>query len=443
MVAKRKDPFERVQNEARRRMSWRESRESNLYIQREVLRKGAVIEAQHQKIRLRQDTVMVFADDAPLYNWGHPCRYMLYEAENGELYQEVAARFHRAVVWPAEELLWPVIPALRFVLVVPKGDRYAVLFSGASNNRHVNDLEFLYRTLIDVYNFAADHIYVLNYDGSINYSGGPHPVGNWPGDNTPYRMPVNGRGTKSDLEGVFNDLKTRLHRDDLLLIHTNNHGGHDGTESYLCTSSGASYKASDFAAKLGELPKFRCLVAMLEQCHAGGFNSPIIAQSPATNTSVASACTEYAGSIGGASFDPFARDWIAAVNDADPYGAALAFDPDTDGSGKVSAWEAFHYADAVHHPYDTPVYDASPTAAGSCHLGQLWRWLCFPWRRLILSERLEHYLEVVPAPKLYEKVYKELVPRLTEFDEELEASSRDLEKEMGPRLEELIKEALG
>jgi len=75
----------------------------------------------------------------------------------------------------------------------------------------------------------------------------------------------------------------------------------------LCTYSGADYYASDFGAKLAELPKFLHLVVMMEQCHSGGFNQPILDNSPATHTSVASACLEPNNSIGGAHFDPFAR----------------------------------------------------------------------------------------------------------------------------------------
>ena len=65
-----------------------------------------------------------------------------------------------------------------------KGNRYAILFSGASNNRHTNDLEFLYRQLVDRFFFAEDNITVLNYDGTVNYSGWPKPVSSWPGDSS-------------------------------------------------------------------------------------------------------------------------------------------------------------------------------------------------------------------------------------------------------------------
>lgn len=450
--------FERVQNDARRRMSWREARASNLYVERKVLPRDHVIKAQDQEITLERDTLMVFADDAPLANWGHPCRYLLYNAEDGELYQEVAASFpaylieppetyqvfHEPVVLLRTERIWRIKPELRFVFRVPVGNRYAVLFSGASNYRHVNDLEFLCRTLVDVYNFPTNQIYVLNYDGTINFSGWPYTVGNWPGDNTAYRMTVHAQGTKSELEGVFNDLKTRLRGDDLLLIHTNNHGWYTGSDSYLSTYSGPNYYASAFSAKLAELPRFRCLMVMMEQCASGGFNAPIIASSPADRTSVASACGPFVSSWGCASgeFDCFALDWIAAVNGADPYGGALAFNPDTDGSGRVSAKEAYDYADAVKYAGDSPVYSESPTTAGSCHLGQLWAWCWWPWYRKIILERLQPYYEVVPGPVFYKRLYKELLPRVHEIDKELDQRSKELREEVQPRLEKLIKEAM-
>jgi hypothetical protein len=460
---KEENLFERVQNGARRRMSWRKAKTSNLFIQSEVLAKGHVIHARHQKIPLEQDTVMVFADDAPGYNWSHPCRYLLHNAENGELYKEVAAAFPPYLIEPPEtfqvfyepgvrlaeeRLLWPIKAEARLVWRVPVGNRYAVLFSGGSNPRHVNDLEFLYRTLVDVYGFPTEQIYVLNYDGTLDCW--PSLPANWPGDGTAYRMPVHGRGTKSELEGVFNDLKTRLKSDDLLLIHTNNHGGHDGTESYLCGYDSPGYigaddyMASDFATKLGELPQFRCLIVMMEQCHSGGFNAPILASNPADRTSVASACGELVSSWGCGDFDCFARDWIAAVNGADPYGAALASNPDTDGNGCISASEAFNYADAIHDPRDSPMFSATPADGGSCHLGQIYAGVLLPWWYYqLVYERLWPWWVELPDPIFYERFHKELVPRLKEMDEYVQKRSEELQRELEPQIEKLIEGAMG
>jgi len=438
-------------------LSWRAAHSTNLYVESNVLSKGTSVLAYKQRIRLERDTVMVFADDAPQYNWAHPCRYLLHDAITGEFYREVKAQFppymtadapntfqafHEPVRIVDAELHYPVLPKLRCPIRWQKGQRYAVLFSGASNNRHTNDLEFLYRTLRDIYGFPAANIHVLNYDGTINYSGSPKPVVSWPGDSTAYRMPINGKGTKTDLDSVLDTLKAKLKADDLLLIHTNNHGGHSGTESYLCTYSGADYLASDFASKLGTLPKFNCLMVMMEQCHSGGFNSPVLAHSTATYTSVSSACEELRSSIGGADFDPFARDWIAAMTGNTPYGGALASNPDTDGTGKVSAREAHNYADAVKDPYDTPVYNESSTVAGNYHLGQRY-WYIWPIYCRLLVETLYPYYLRKPRPEFYEMLHEKLVPSLRDIEDKLAGVSSQQEIELKKALAAVTRKVMG
>lgn len=438
-------------------LSWQAARNTNLHIENQVLKKGEVVLAYKQRIALERDSIMVFADDAPLFNWSHPCRYLLHDAATGDLYNEVSAQFppymtadipktfqpfHTPIKIAEPEIYYPVLPWLRCPIRWTRGQRYAVLFSGASNNRHTNDLEFLYRTLRDIYGFPAANIFVLNYDGTINYSGNPHPVVSWPGDTTAYRMPVNGKGTKADLDTVFNTLKAKLKPDDLLLIHTNNHGGHNGSQSYLCTYSGADYLASDFADTLATLPKHYCMMVMMEQCHAGGFNAPILAKSTATHTSVSSACLEANNSIGGAQFDPFARDWIAAMAGHTPYGGALASNPDTDGSGKVSAREAHDYADSVHDPYDTPVFNRSSAAAGNCFLGQRY-WHVWPIYCRLLVEVLQPYYLRKPIPEFYDMVHAKLVPQLREIESKLENASAAQEKELRATLGEVVKKTLG
>ena len=437
-------PFERIQSDARLRLAFEHRQPSNLWIQRETLRRGQTIEAQHQKIEIERDTVMVFADDAPLANWGHACRYLLYEPENGELYRTVDAQFppylteesetftpfHRPIRWMEPDVLWPLYrPWWRWRWRLP-GDAYAILFSGASNNRHTNDLEFLYRVLVNDYGWNENNIYVLNYDGTLNYSGGPHPVVSWPGDGTPYQMPINGAGTKTEFENVVDDLKGRLQPQDRLLIHTNNHGGRD-SDSYLVTYSGPGYYPDDFAAKVGELPNFSCLIVMMEQCYAGGFNQRIIDHSPANHTSVASAAIATQTSIGGPSFDPFARDWIAAMHKADPDGSALGSNPDTSGDGRISAREAYDYANLVHDPWDTPNYSESSVSAGRCRLGATW--FIWPWIYL--------YLE-----RWWRRPWPEAIERLEKIQPELvDLLGRELERreQIEEEIEVMVKRALG
>lgn len=420
-----------IQDKTVRRLSAKRRMSNNLYILEDIQPARSVIKAGHQMIPVKQPTAVVFVDEEPMANWSHDCRYLLHDAETGELYQEVKAGFPPYLVNPPStfkafhcpmvaqnplQKIWALDLELAFPWKIRKGRRYAILFSGASNNRHTNDLEFLYRQLVDRFYFDESDITVLNYDGTINYSGWPQPVGNWPGDGTAYTMPVDNPGTKQELEDAIDALKAKLKQDDLLLIHTNNHGGHDGTESYLCTYSGPDYTASAFASKLGELPAFSDLIVMMEQCHSGGFNDVVIEASTAERTTFAAACTEGKNSIGGADFDPFARSWIAALAGTDPYGAALLSDPDYDGSGRISAREAFAYADDVHHYYDSPVYSAYGTDAGDQHLHQKWRSL-FVYRDFMLKEfklLRDRFQEPV---QFREAMRTRVLPALAEIDD--------------------------
>lgn len=426
------DMLHRVQDSAFRRLSARRREITNLYILEVVQPAGSEITARHQSIPIKRPTLAVFVDEEPLANWSHDCRYLLHDADTGTLYKEVAAGFPPYLVNPPDTFkafhmplvaqnpyrtIWGLKREILFPLRLRKGERYAVLFSGASNNRHTNDLEFLYRQLVDRFYFDEDKITVLNFDGTVNYSGWPQPVTTWPGNSTAYTMPVHDAGTKQALADAIDALKPKLQQDDLLLIHTNNHGGHNGTESYLCTYSGPDYAASDFASKLGELPVFSDLIVMMEQCHSGGFNDAVIEASTAERTTFAAACTEGKNSIGGPDFDPFARDWIASFAGVDPYGGALVSDPDYDNNGRISAREAFAYSDDVHDPYDSPVYSAYGPDAGDHHLHQQWKFMAVE-RKFILKE-LKGLLDVLPDPIQYRHVVKtKVLPKLTDLDDE-------------------------
>lgn len=424
----------RIQNDAVRRLTPTRRAATNLHVIDDVVRARADIMAHRQRITVDRDTVVVFADDEPMANWGHECRYLLYDARTGARYREVSARFPPFLVDPPPQFRafhTPVVlerpaPAMhplprlpRFPLRVRDGRRYAVLYSGASNYRHVNDLEFLWRTLVDEYGFAPADIQVLNYDGAVRWSGTPAvAAATWPGDGTAYRMKVTGPGTRAAFEAALGSLAAKLKAPDALLIHVNNHGGHDGASSYICAHSGPDYTAPDFAAKLAAMPAYRDLMVVMEQCHSGGFNDLVVEKSTAEKTTFAAAATEHRSSIGGAHFDPFARDWIAAMARNDAYGGALGTSPDTSGEGKVSSLEAFHFADAMHHSYDTPVYcDRGDDADSQC-LAQRWRYL---WviRDVVLREierfRAERHLTDAAWLELEQRV---VAPALTRLDDE-------------------------
>jgi hypothetical protein len=342
-------------------------------------------------------------------------------------------------------LFRPFQPLWRCPVLVPNGKRYAILFSGMSNKRHLNDMEFLYRTLIDVYAFNPANIYAMNYDGTLNTQDGVQV--HWPGDNTAYRINITGQGNQAGFEAAVNDLKTRIHQQDTLLIHCNNHGDSDTPDhgvtwipntAYLCTYPGwGNYYHTDFSNKLAELPHFRQLIVMLEQCHSGGFNASILSHSTADATSVASAATEYQNSVitADGNWDPFARDWIAAQAGQNPFGGALDHDPDTDSDGRIQAEEAFQYADSVRDLRDTPNFSESSEAGGDISLGQ--QYLVYRWWCHVLYYELRKYQLKLPPPEYYKRLHA-IDPELSKLTVELDRASEKLRKETQGKVKALV-----
>lgn len=454
---KNEQMFDRIREHAFNSLSFRQQETTNLYLEQKVYKKGQLIGPAFQKITARKTSVLVFADDHPSANFGHDCRYLLYDAENGDLHSEVPARFPPWLKAPSETLrpfhqpvrlehnpnLFHVRPFLRCPILFPDGNRYAILYSGMSNKRHLNDLEFCYRMLIDRYGFDKNKIYVLTYDGTLNTQDGVQT--NWPGDNTPYRIHVNNQGNKAAFKAVFNTLKGKLKANDLLFIHTNNHGDNNGTESFLCTyPSWGTYMASEFCADLATLPQYRSLIVMMEQCNSGGFNLPVLAASTANNSSIASAAiatqSSYVSADG--NWDPFARDWIAAQAGHTAFGTALAHNPDGNGNGVIEAEEAYEYALSVQDPRDSPNFNESSEAGGDITLGQhyiFWWWWCY----IIYPILVRYYRPLPPDPEWYEKI-QVIMPELSRLVVPgMDRAAVDMRKEVSEKVEEVVRKAIG
>jgi hypothetical protein len=383
-----------IRGHAFRHVADRQQTATNLSLDSRVYRAGDSIGPSFQGIYADGPTVIVFADDEPLANFGHPCRYLLYNPETGDFIREVSARFPPSLVQSADRLT-PFLTAVTFrepvpyfyfpppyrcPRPIPEGTRYAILYSGLTQARHLNDMEFAYRTLIDGYGFSADNIYVLNYDGTLKVW--DVTLGNWPGNNSPYRIKVTGEGTPAAFQAAFADLAAKIQPDDLLFIHTNNHGDFDANAGYsfMCgwvndvTSPPPNeddftrYYSFEFAEDLAVLPAHRALVVLMEQCNSGGFNAPILGASTAEYSSVSSAATESVSSFASAdgNWDIFAQEWIAAVNGTNPNGSALAYNPGVDTQ------QAYNYA-ISQDSVDTPQFNAS-TSGADLTLAQIYEW---------------------------------------------------------------------
>ena len=253
--------------------------------------------------------------------------------------------------------------------------RYAILFSGMSFRRHVNGLEFCYRTLVDQLGFATENIRVLNYDGSLGAFGDQEDAssGLWPGDSTAHRMVVNAQGNRAAFQHALRAIGEKLTPDDQLFINTTGHGGHHGDgrgPDLLTYPHGRRYKRRDFCADLAALPPHRSLVVMMAQCFGGGFNQAVIDASRAKSTFIASATAETCQSfmsLNDSNWDSFQRNWIAALAGRDVDGVSIEVIP----SGRsITVREAFTYASTCpgRNPYDSPEFAASANSAGDLTL---------------------------------------------------------------------------
>ncbi|RCX12209.1 hypothetical protein DFR58_12319 [Anaerobacterium chartisolvens] len=342
----------------------------NFYLHKKVLTDDTELGHLKNDIALNNsfsdiNQAIVFVDKEPHLNWAHECEYHMYNGDTGEHIQTIPARMppvsfilsseqYEAVGdlvqrpdMPYGNIKLKPIDGLDGVLSKKTGERYAILFSGLTYYRHLNDLEYLYRTLIHVYQFNPENITVLSCLGTLDYFVDPndpvYPKGIWPGDNTPYQLVVNGKGSKPALAAALKGYSTKLSGDDLLLIHTNGHGdgpkveGEAGLSSLMCMfdspppQNGSQpdipeFDCAEYADILKTFPEFDTMVVMMEQCHSGGFSEPTMTGSKARSTVFSAACLPWKESAGAQKFDPYAFCWISKVSQSDAVDVNSAYD---------------------------------------------------------------------------------------------------------------------
>jgi hypothetical protein len=248
-----------------------------------------------------------------------------------------------------------------------------------TRRRHLNGLEFCYRTLVERCDFEPRNIDVLSFDGTLRTRDDPPhepPQAVWPGDGTRYRMQITGTGSREAFVAALRRLARKLQNNDLLFINTVGHGGNyaDGRGPQLIVHPFRKrYKVDEFCSDLSELPPHRALLVLMSQCYAGGFRHPIVAASRARMTFVAAAAPESGFShvmSGDRNWDSFQRSWLAGLAGSDVDGTRLPLRPGLDGSARLSVLEAFEYANnpRVKHAKDAPEYVASPDCAGDLTL---------------------------------------------------------------------------
>jgi len=363
-------------------------------------------------------------DDAPLANWGHPCRYVFvkddlssfvvwYAIEPMAVSRDGLAVELKVVSanvsLPKEPGLDEVRKAVQAVVgkdaekgvACRNGDTshsYAVLISGGANSlnnhtRYWGDMAAMYATLTRRYGIPKENIVILMSDGtstSIDISTNGSSHGYFANRTSPQDLDgdtiadVTGSATAASVREEFAALKAKLTDQDQLFVFVTDHGGkNDAGSSYVCLWNSTMY-VSDFAEMTSEMT---CPVLFaFEFCYSGAFIGALtnqagvraVATAASVQTSSAWSKTSSVTGIGSNPglfyMDPWVYYFVGATSGVFP---SVTLSPwnddvactgaDTSGDGRISFKEASDYAKKcikADKYEETPNYGESSSGVG-------------------------------------------------------------------------------
>ena len=247
---------------------------------------------------------------------------------------------------------------------------YAVIISGGADSennwvRYWNDCAAIYSTLINIYGYARDHIYVLISDGTDPGKDRHHYDGHY--DSSPLDLDGDGindiqyAATRTNISRVFNILASKLTPSDHLFIYTTDHGGQEsGLNVYMCLWNNEIMRDDEFAIEVNKVNAEKINICM-EQCRSGGFIDDL----RANNRVIATACRhdENSHAMSNLIYDEFVYHWTAAVSGRTPTGGYVNADRNSDG--RISMEEAFQYALTNDSRKEHPQYSSTPVTIGT------------------------------------------------------------------------------
>jgi hypothetical protein len=332
-----------------------------------------------------------FVDDLPFANWAHPCRYIFVNEANGD-YSIIAEAFfpHNCSDYVNISLIprptpinLPLNPNAVINGLEPNPNLYAVIICQGPYPdfiffppRYLNNLSAMYCTLLEVYGFTRENIFV-------HYSNGTDTIYN--GDlNNDSIMDIDYPATKFAIMRTFNELSgnttdsvniPKLGPDDLLFIYVISHGDmvNDTSEFSVIGNPNKIYDY-ELAEWMEDIESAQ-IIALFHQCFAGGFvnklSDTINYDVKCKNRTIHSASNEEPSKselwITAGQYDEFLFYWTAAARGYYPHNSipweltyAVGefpfenypkmidhpgdFHPDLNEDGFVQMEEAFYYA---------------------------------------------------------------------------------------------------
>jgi hypothetical protein len=385
----------------------------NLYITTDVYTGSENIEMPDGSLILNpfENSYVFFVNDYPFANWNHPCRYIFICQATGEysvVYKNVYPLGVNDDFTVVLEIPVPVpvnLPVNTEAVLTglsPNPNLYAVLISGKINEnpaindtidkfRFSNDIAVVYNTLIDVYGYKKENIFVHFYNGN-----GTNPdYGEFMEDfdGIPYSNDIDYPAYRDRIEETFLNMSGELNTDnnvpvlkpgDQLFVYVTNHGdgGYGNNISSICLPDPEDNELTtylfDHELKL-YLKGINCsqMIFLMQQCYSGGFIADLMDVNDngtkCKNRSIYTECNINEWGYGekyitGLKYDEFTYYWSAAVRG---YFASIQhpwelsykigefpfeeevplfdyhpddYSPDEDNDGIVQLDEAFDYA---------------------------------------------------------------------------------------------------
>ncbi|MCR5269934.1 MAG: hypothetical protein K6D91_02815 [Prevotella sp.] len=360
----------------------------NVYVFDSVMYANSIVETlSTSEITPNAHSWLFFIDDLPAANWSHPCRYIYVDCNTGRIIS------HSHSMPPSNILLrlltenqkdserLPVDIRKRVKMqsrsIVYNNDlknyaynnNYAVIISGGAsvgNNyqRYWNDCSSIYSTLINVYGYNKNHIYVIMADGTDSAFDRLTDQGY---DSSPLDLDGDGlddiqyAATRSNIQNVFNQLANTLTTDNNLFVFTMDHGTKRMSNSCLCLwyDEMLDFEFADLLSTIHA----RSLNLCMGQCFSGGFIDDLTNEKYVISTACKDNESSYSLNMGFGGYDAYVYYWTAAVSGFFPNGTIANADLNNDGF--VSMKEAFVFANMMDSTGEHPQLSSTPLGTDS------------------------------------------------------------------------------
>ena len=323
---------------------------------------------------------LVFVDPEPLRGWEKPC-YCYYVnktlTNNQIIYTKTQQNMPPLGIFTPKVTINSNIQNAPQQIIQPNNTNtiannnvYALILSGGHSiysnyDRYWNDCSFIYQTLRNKYNVPKNNIYLSISDGT-NPQEDMYSLKNHQSMSSPLDLDFDGlqdtqfAATKTDLNTIFNLIRTKITKNDQLFIYVIDHGGtNGGNNAYIWLWNQQKLHDYELAQMINSI-NCGCVNVILGQCYSGGF----IDNLEGNGRVIATACkpNEPSYAMTNLPYDEFVYHWTSAIAGQDVYGNTINADLIPDSN--ITPYEAFFYANAQDTKDETPMYSSTPVYVG-------------------------------------------------------------------------------